>query len=442
MILKLSMIVDGCFVLNHEIRRQRLSLHYDESSQCWVIADVDASLAIGPPDWYFTDQQILFPSFIDIHVHAREDSSATENYKEDFTSASLAARNGGVSAFMEMPNNRVDPPRDLESYRRKVFLIARSIKQTSVPIVPYVLIDKNSTGAFSFKVPYKVYYGVSVNADPHTSFANKDELKEVLAKYPGEMIAFHCEHPSALKRYVGESTHGTRRPPSAEVDAIHDVIELAVEIGFHPHICHLSTKEGAELCLNAKKRKIPLTFEVAPHHLYFSSEMLESEAELQKISSYFHVNPPIREERDRLYLLEIVKKGLVDFFATDHAPHTLEEKLVKGFSGFPQLDTYGLFIEWLLKYEKVSPVIIAKMCTYAACNFFNPFWESMLLQFPTLQTLNLPKLGQIEKNFLGDFYIVDLYDKEVFSRLTKENLKTKNQHSPFLYRPFTKGLER
>ncbi|MBI5139549.1 amidohydrolase family protein, partial [Candidatus Nomurabacteria bacterium] len=152
-------------------------------------------------------------------------------------------------------------------------------------------------------------------------------------------------------------------------------------------ICHTSTKEGIEKIKNAKAKKINVLTEVSPHHLFFDEGLLTAQNQ-----NWMQMNPPLRTKEDREYLIEALREGAIDFIATDHAPHTEEEKL-KGTSGTPQLDTYGLFTTWLMEKHNFTPEQIVRVCSYNPGKFINDF------------TAN--KYGKIEEGYTGSLTIID-----------------------------------
>jgi dihydroorotase len=170
----------------------------------------------------------------------------------------------------------------------------------------------------------------------------------------------------------------------------------------------------------ALKRKIDVETEVTPQHLFFSYENIS-----KKDWKYYQMNPPLRSEQDRIALFQAIQDGIITYLATDHAPHTLEEK-EKGMSGLTGLDTYGPFVTWLLK-EGIAPTTIAKISAENPGRFFNRF-------LPTLKKIEaryhcLGKgFGFIEPDYCGHLTVLELNKS-----LTIENthLKTKPKHSPF-----------
>ncbi|OGI60803.1 amidohydrolase [Candidatus Nomurabacteria bacterium RIFCSPHIGHO2_01_FULL_37_25] len=352
----------------------------------------------GDADFIFKDE-LIFPGFVDLHVHARECADHSQDYKEDFMSAGQAAINGGVVAFMEMPNNPI-PPIDDKSYIDKKKLTEKS----ETEVVLYAGIGEN-TKPLKNPVPYKVFMGPSVGS---LFFHTLEELENVLAQYHGCSISFHCENPEILDENKNKITHEERRSPKAEISAIDFALRMIEKYNLSGKICHSSTKEGIEKIKNAKMRKLNVVAEVSPHHLYFDREMLTEDNQ-----NWMQMNPPLRASADRIYLTEALRDGVIDFLATDHAPHTKEEKS-KGISGTSQLDTYGPFVAWLMKEKNFTPQDIARVSSENPGNFFNQFSKH--------------KYGKIEKGYVGSFTVLDL-NKPI--KVTKDMLKTKCGWSPF-----------
>lgn len=344
--------------------------------------------------------ELIFPGFIDLHVHAREDMSHTQEYKEDFTTAGLAAINGGVVAMADMPNNPI-PPIDDASYEKKSNLSEKS----SIPVVLYAGIGPN-TKPLSKKVPYKVFMGPSVG---DLFFNSLVQLEAVIKNYQGQNVSFHCEEPEILEKNKNAPTHEAKRPPEAEISAVDFALELIEKYNLVGKICHCSTLEGVNKIISAKKRGINVTVEVTPHHLYFDETMLGDNRKS------FQVNPPIRQTKEnRLALISMLKNGDIDYLATDHAPHSVAEK-EKGISGLTHLDTYGPFVAWLMKEHKFTTEEVVRVCSKNPASFINKF-----LKDPH---------GEIKVGSVASFSIIDM-KKPV--NINKNMLKTKCQWSPFL----------
>ncbi|MCL5666417.1 MAG: amidohydrolase family protein [Patescibacteria group bacterium] len=378
--------------------------------------------ATGSADIVCGEDCLVFPGFVDLHVHAREDVSGLQNYKEDFLSASEAAINGGVTHICDMPNNPVAPV-DEKSYGEKLALAEKALVDVtlyggigpktkpfscSAPIYRPSMQPIN--GHITTQPPYKAFMGPSIG---DLFFHSQQELEEAIKRYEGQYVSFHCEDPEILEANKNQPTHEQRRPAEAELKATDFALYLIEKYRLHGKLCHYSVKEGLAKIISAKKAGLDVACEVAPHHLYFDDTMLTEENR-----KWLQMNPPLRAPEDRLAMIEALRKGDIDFLATDHAPHTAEEKL-KGMSGVPHLDTYGAFAAWLLKECNFEPQDIARICSFNPGRFVNSF--------------RTERCGEIKEGFAGSLTILDLSQKWL---VKKENLKTKCGWSPFTGRVF------
>jgi dihydroorotase len=301
---------------------------------------------------------IIFPGFGDIHIHARDDVSKSQVYKEDFATMSAASVHGGVAHVADMPNNPIAPVDDAR-YAAKERLTAAS----QVHVTLYAGIGPGTT-PLARHVPYKAFMGPSVG---DLFFASQMELEGVIARYRGQNVSFHCEDPEILRESASEMTHEQRRPARAEITATAFALDLIERYELVGKLCHYSTKDGLAKIAAAKARGVQVTAEATPHHLFFDDTMLTDDNRL-----WLQMNPPLRGREDRLALIEALRSGLVDYIATDHAPHTMEEKL-QGISGVPHLDTYGAFATWLMVEHRFTAQDIARVCAYNPGNFVREF---------------------------------------------------------------------
>lgn len=346
---------------------------------------------------------IIFPGFGDIHVHAREDVSGRELYKEDFSSAAAAAIHGGVTHFADMPNNPVAPVDDA-SYAAKEQLTAA----IEVHITLYGGIGPD-THPLKRDVPYKAFMGPSVG---ELFFSSPEQLEEAIARYRGCNVSFHCEDPIILDSNRGASTHEQRRPAQAEISATRFALQLIERYELRGKLCHFSTGEGLRDVQAAKERGVRVTCEVTPHHLFFDDTMLTDENRL-----WLQMNPPLRGREDRMAMIEALRSGLIDYLATDHAPHSLEEKR-RGISGVPHLDTYGAFATWLMKEQDFSAREIARVCAVNPGRFVQPY----------LPPSYGAGFGRIQPGYAGSLTVLDLRTPYT---VTRDSLKTKCGWSPF-----------
>jgi len=365
-----------------------------------LIADVGP--AIGESDLDLRGC-IIFPGFGDLHIHAREDAGGSQNYKEDFVSASDAAVQGGVTHVADMPNNPIAPVDD-ERYAQKERLTAKS----AVHVTLYAGIGPE-THPLTRHVPYKAFMGPSVG---DLFFKSQEQLEGVIAQYRGCNVSFHCEDPVILDASRGAATHEQRRPARAEISATAFALYLIEKYELVGKLCHYSTGDGLKLISAAKAKGLRVTAEVTPHHLFFDDTMLTDENRL-----WLQMNPPLRGRADRLALIEALRSGLLDFIATDHAPHTLAEKAT-GVSGVPHLDTYGAFTTWLMKEHGFTAQQIARVCAWNPGEWVREF----------LPTGFGKGYGRIEPGFVGSLTILEPDAPYIVRR---EMMKTKCAWSPF-----------
>ena len=357
---------------------------------------------LGRPDVEFSQDCLIFAGMGDIHIHAREDLSGRETHKEDFGTAAAAAVHGGVVHVADMPNNPIAPTDD-DSYEAKQRLVAK--RNVPVHITLYAGIGPE-TRPLSRPVPYKAYMGPSVG---DLFFTSLEQLDETLARYRGQNVSFHCEDPVLLETHRNAPTHEDRRPPECEISATEFALAMIEKYDLTGKLCHYSVGEGLPRIRAARAKGLSVTCEVTPHHLYFDrGDITEQNRGLMQM------NPPLRRLDDRLALLDALRDGTLDYLATDHAPHTLDEK-ARGISGQPHLDTYGAFVTWLIIEQGFSPERIAAVCSANPGAFVNPYAA--------------PKqFGLVEPGYVGSLTVLNMTRPTTIRR---EDLKTKCGWSPF-----------
>ena len=305
----------------------------------------------------------IFPTFCDVHVHFREPGFF---YKETIKSGSLSAARGGYTDVCTMPN--LNPvPDSVENIKEQLRIIENT---AAIRVHPYAAITKGEMGNELVDFEKLAPYCIAFSDDGRGVQSKAMMLAAMLkAKELGKIIAAHCEDNSLLNGgyiHKGEyaAAHGHRGISSeSEWRQIERDLKLAKETGCKYHVCHISTAESVELIRKAKAEGVDVTCETGPHYLVLSDKDLEEDGR-------FKMNPPLRSERDRLALIEGIKDGTIDMIATDHAPHSLEEKsrgLEKSLMGvvgletaFPVLYTYlvkeGIItLERLIELMSVNP---------------------------------------------------------------------------------------
>ncbi len=389
----------------------RMQIRFDEKSG--LILEVgELGIKASELDYNFNEDCLLFAGMGDVHIHAREDVSGKNTYKEDFTTARAAMHNGGLCHAGDMPNNPI-PPVDDKSYEEKFKLALKAEGELWL----YAGIGPE-TRPLSYGVPYKVYMGPSIG---ELFFKDLPSLDETLIHYKNQVVSFHCEDPVILEDHKDKMHHHEKRPVKAEVIATRDALAMIEKYKLRGKLCHYSSGEGLALIRAARKRGAIVSLEVTPQHLYYDIDQIKEEN-----WRAFQMNPPIRHGKDRLALFEALKNGEIEFLATDHAPHTEEEKK-KGTSGLTGLDTFGPFVTWLIE-EGLDSKLIAKITAENPGMFFNQFLSSWAKIDPLFSSMG-KGVGFLKPGFRANFTVLNLKKPIV---ITREMLKTKVAHSPFL----------
>ena len=278
---------------------------------------------------------VVFPAFCDVHVHLREPGFF---YKETIKSGTAAAARGGYTDVFSMPN--LNPvPDSVENMRQQLDIIE---KDASIRVHPYAAITVGQKGEELADID-----GLAPISAPFSDDGRGVQSAEMMkaamlkAKEHDMIIAAHCEDNSLLfGGYIHDGeyakAHGHKGICSeSEWSPIKRDIELLKETGCKYHVCHVSTKESVELIRKAKAEGVDITCETGPHYLVLDDSDLQEDAR-------FKMNPPLRSKEDRLALIEGIKDGTIDMIATDHAPHSAEEKgrgLEKSLMGVVGLET-------------------------------------------------------------------------------------------------------
>lgn len=301
----------------------------------------------------------VFPGFCDVHVHLREPGFS---YKETIKTGTMAAARGGYTVVCSMSN--VNPvPDSIENLKIQLDLIE---KDASIRVVPYGSITKSQLGETLSDMEALAQSVVAFSDDGkgiQSLSISKDAM--IKAKSLGKAIVAHCEDNSLLKGgYICDGEYAKKHNhrgicAESEWGPIKRDLELAKETGCSYHVCHVSRKESVALIREAKALGVDATCETAPHYL------LLDEGDLRE-DGRFKMNPPLGRREDRLALIEGLKDGTVDMIATDHAPHSVEEKsrgLEKSPFGVVGLETAfsvlysGLVKKGIITLEKLIEVL-------------------------------------------------------------------------------------
>lgn len=351
---------------------------------------------------------LVFPGFIDAHVHLREPGW---EHKEDFASGTAAAVHGGVTTVLDMPNNPT-PATNVGALERKKEL-ARAKALVDVKFF-------GGVGSSLAQIPrirrlvvgYKIYLASSTG----NLLFPSDRLPAALAGVgrTGKPVSLHCEEESIVDQRTRElasedrpDVHADRRPPEAELEAVRKVLAHLQDgqaRNARVNFCHISVAEALRIVSSARRRQMRVACEATLHHIFFSRQ------DMWKRRGLLETNPPLRSDYDRRAMLEGLRSGSVNFLVTDHAPHTLAEKR-EGACGLPGLDNYGNLVAWLIRDQHVAPARIASVCSGNQARFFR-----------------LQDRGIIAKGKRADLTILDLKSRE---RASSRSILSKCGWTPY-----------
>ena len=303
---------DACVYENGKMKKTNMC--FDGT----VLSVFEGDVSSVAPSFVF-DNIVIFPGLCDVHVHLREPGFS---YKETILSGTRASARGGYTAVCSMPN--LNPaPDSLLNLEKQLEIIRRD---ACIAVYPYGTITKGQAGE-SLSDMADMADSVVAFSDDGRGVQSEDMMISAMkkAKSLNKMIVAHCEDNSLLRGgYIHDGeyarTHGHRGICSeSEWVQIERDLRLAEEIGCAYHVCHISTKESVEVIRAAKARGVDVTCETGPHYILLDDSVLEEDGR-------FKMNPPLRSPSDREEILRGVLDGTIDMIATDHAPHSAEEK--------------------------------------------------------------------------------------------------------------------
>lgn len=300
---------------------------------------------------YNSSQYMIFPGFCDVHVHLRQPGFS---YKETIKSGTQASAHGGYTTVFSMPNLKPVPD-SAEHLKEQLDIIK---KDAVINVLPYGAITVGQNGE-ELSDMEGMAKDVIAFSDDGRGVQSEEMMKEAMlrAKALGKIIVAHCEDNSLLHGgYIHDGVYASKHShrgicSESEWKPIKRDLELCRQTGCAYHVCHISCKESVELIRQAKAQGIDVTCETGPHYLILTDEDLKEDGK-------FKMNPPLRSKEDRQALIEGVSDGTIDMIATDHAPHSQEEKsrgLEKSAFGIVGIETaFQLLYTHLVKKNIIS----------------------------------------------------------------------------------------
>lgn len=358
----------------------------------------------------------ILPGIIDAHVHFREPGFT---YKEDFETGTRAAAAGGVTTIFDMPNNKPFIT-TVETFKEKLKLI-KGKAYVDYGLVVAIVGDSISEIlglALAGANVYKIFMGETVGGVPSPDDGGILQAFRLVAE-TGLRVGVHAENNAIMdffKRELQKAgrtdplAHVEARPNIAEAETIQRAIMLAEEAGCKLHIYHMSSKEGVELVKEAKKRGIDVSAETGPHYLLLDCDYMK------KVGSILKMNPPVRSRENGEALWRGLIDGIVEVIATDHSPHSEEEKIKENIweaiPGFTGVETSVPLMLTQVNEGRLSITNYVKLASENPAKLFNLY----------------PRKGTIRVGSDGDFTIVDMAKEGI---IRSERLHSKTKVTPF-----------
>jgi dihydroorotase len=374
-----------------------------------IVAEIGTNLGVEAEQVIDGEGLYVMPGFIDLHVHLREPGF---EYKETIATGSLAAAKGGYTTICPMPNT--NPATD--SKEMIEYILTKAEKEAMVHILPVGAVTKGQQGVELADIQGMVTAGAKAISEDGKSVMNTaiylEGMKE--ASKAGIPVFAHCEDKDLVRKGVlneGAKSKELKMPGIS--NAVEDVIAardilLAKEAGVKLHLCHCSTKDSVTFIQYAKDAGLPVTGEVCPHHFTMADDEIPGD------DANYKMNPPLRSREDVQALKEGLKNNIMDVIATDHAPHSKEEKeksILESPFGIVGLETaFALTMTELVEPGFLTPMQMVEKMSY------NP-----------AKVLGIAK-GTLAVGKTADIVIADPNERY---RIDKEEFASKGKNTPF-----------
>ena len=365
--------------------------------------DVQADRVIDCTGYY------IMPGMIDVHCHLREPGG---EHKETIETGSKSAVAGGFTTICPMPNTNPTP--DSAIVLQQILERAKEVNLCN--ILPYSSVTKGEKGQELVDFKSQLEAGAIAFSDDGMPVENARMIREALleANKLGTFVAEHCEEKSVSAGAINAGPIARRLevegvlPEAEEIMAARDIV-LAETNNLHAHICHISTKTSVDMIRSAKQRGVKVTCETCPHYYSFTvEEVLESGVNAK-------MNPPLREEKDRLAIIEGIKDGTIDCVITDHAPHAEEEK-ARGLATAPN---------GIIGFETALGATITNLVDKGLITYLDMV---RVMCYNPAKLLKIDR-GEIAEGKVADITIFDPNRKYVF---LKDRIVSKSKNTPWI----------
>ena len=365
--------------------------------------DVQADRVIDCTGYY------IMPGMIDVHCHLREPGG---EHKETIETGSKSAVAGGFTTICPMPNTNPTP--DSAIVLQQILERAKEVNLCN--ILPYSSVTRGEKGQELVDFKSQLEAGAIAFSDDGMPVENARMIREALfeANKLGTFVAEHCEEKSVSAGAINAGPIARRLevegvlPEAEEIMAARDIV-LAETNNLHAHICHISTKTSVDMIRSAKQRGVKVTCETCPHYYSFTvEEVLESGVNAK-------MNPPLREEKDRLAIIEGIKDGTIDCVITDHAPHAEEEK-ARGLATAPN---------GIIGFETALGATITNLVDKGLITYLDMV---RVMCYNPAKLLKIDR-GEIAEGKVADITIFDPNREYVF---LKEKIVSKSKNTPWI----------
>ncbi|MCA0988005.1 dihydroorotase [Guptibacillus algicola] len=400
------MIIKNALLLNETGNLEKRDVLISRDGK---VERISSSIESDHEDTFDAEKMLLIPGLVDLHVHLREPGG---EHKETIETGTKAAAKGGFTTIAAMPNTRPVPDQSTTMSE----LMERIEKTANVRVLPYGSITIRQLGDELTNFEGLRSSGAFALTDDGVGVQHAGMMLEAMKRAAslGLSIVAHCEENTLINRGCVHEGHFSKEHDLNGIPSVCESVHIARDVllaeaaGAHYHVCHISTRESVRTVRDAKRAGINVTAEVTPHHLLLSEE------DIPGLDTNFKMNPPLRSKEDQKALIEGLLDGTIDFIATDHAPHSQEEKATS-----MEKAPFGI-----VGLETAFPLLYSNFVEKGT------FTLKQLVDWLTVKPAEAFGLsyGTLEEGVEADLTLIDLDSEE---RIDPETFVSKGKNTPF-----------